>query len=403
MRSNYKRIGDYIRQVKVKNTSRETNLLLGVNLEKEFMPSVANIIGTDLTKYNVIKKNQFGCKLMSVGRDKKLPIAILRKYDIAIISSAYYVFEIIDNDLLSNEYLMMWFARSESDRYLWFLSGGDVRGSISWDDFCSLPIKVPSIEKQQEIVDEYKTIINRIKLYEELNQKLEETAQAIYKEWFVDFEFPMTKKYAEAIGKPQLEGKTYKSNGGELVYNEELEKDIPVGWELKNLGEISSISAGGDRPKIFSVVETATCTIPIYSNSMVNEGLFGFTDKAKISERSITISARGAGIGFISIRIKPYFPVVRLIVIIPKYDYLFNYIFYCASNFKYNDTASAQGQLTVPEISSYKTILPNSELLKKVQKFNDKFTNHIAVVKIQIKKLEVLRLLILSKMSKVGL
>lgn len=402
MRSNYKRIGDYIRIIKDKNNDGKLSELLGININKYFMPSVANVNGTDLKKYKIVKPKQFSCNRMHVGRDKKLPVALSNLSYSFIVSPAYDVFEIIDTNKLLPEYLMMWFSREEFDRNSWFYTDTDVRGRLGWDSFCDMTLPVPSIEKQQEIVDEYKVIINRIKLNEELNQKLEETAQAIYKEWFVDFEFPMTKEYAEAIGKPELEGKPYKSNGGELVYNEELENDIPVGWEEKNLGEISTISAGGDRPKIFSNFDNDGCTIPIYSNSMVNEGLFGYTDKARVFERSITISARG-GIGFTSLRIKPYVPIVRLIVVITKYDYLFNYIYYCVSNFQYNDTASVQGQLTVPEISSYKIFLPNSEMLKFFQKLNDKFINYIAIQKLENRNLEVLRYLILSKMAKVGI
>ena len=181
MRLNYRKLGDYIQQVNLKNTDGKLDTLVGVNLDKKFMPSVANTIGTDLTKYKVMKKGQFGCKFMSVGRDGKLPISLMQEYDAALISSAYYVFKVKDENELLSEYLMMWLSRSENDRYLWFMSGADVRGSISWDDFCSIDINIPSIEKQREIVKEYKTITDRIKLNEQLNQKLEETAQAVYK------------------------------------------------------------------------------------------------------------------------------------------------------------------------------------------------------------------------------
>ena len=154
MRSNYRIVGDFIKQSKLKNEDGCIDRLLGVNLDKKFMPSVANLNGVDLTKYKVIKKGQFGCKLMSVGRDKKVPISRLTNYDEAIISSAYFVFEVIDENELNPEYLMMWFSRSESDRFQWFQSGADIRGRITWEEFCSLPIKVPSIEKQREIVKE---------------------------------------------------------------------------------------------------------------------------------------------------------------------------------------------------------------------------------------------------------
>ncbi|AJI47393.1 restriction endonuclease subunit S [Francisella philomiragia] len=217
-------------------------MLVGVNLEKKFIPSVANIVGTDLTKYKVIKKGQFGCKLMSVGRDGKLPISLMKDYEKAIISSAYYVFEVKNENELLSDYLMMWLSRSENDRYLWFKSGADVRGSISWNDFCSIEINIPSIEKQREIVAEYYAITNRIKLNEQLNQKLEETAQAIYKEWFVDFEFPHNFSHSELDSESDI--RPYKSGGGEMVWCEEFEKEIPKGWEKIFLKDLMNVKHG---------------------------------------------------------------------------------------------------------------------------------------------------------------
>ena len=236
MKSNYRKIGDFIKQVNTRNEDGNIKLLLGVNLDKIFIPSVANTNGADMAKYKVIKKGQFGCKLMSVGRDKKLPISRLCNYEEALISSAYYVFEVIDEKILDPEYLMMWFRRKESDRFLWFLSGGDVRGRITWDDLCELPIKVPSIKKQKEIAKEYNTIVNRIQLNKTIDQKIEETAQTIYKHWFVDFEFP------------DEEGKPYKSSGGEMVYNEKLNKEIPLDWKVSSVKDFSKEMKSGGTP-----------------------------------------------------------------------------------------------------------------------------------------------------------
>jgi type I restriction enzyme S subunit len=190
MRSNYKVIGDYIKQVKGKNTAHMVTAenLKGININKYFMPSVANIIGTDLSKYKIVQKNQFSCNRMHVGRDYRLPIAVSSfDYDI-IVSPAYDVFEIKDITKLLPEYLMMWFLRSEFDRNSWFYTDSDVRGRLGWQDFCAMQLPIPSLEKQREIVKEYQTITDRIKLNEGLNKKLEDTAQSIYKEWFVNFE-----------------------------------------------------------------------------------------------------------------------------------------------------------------------------------------------------------------------
>jgi len=110
------------------------------------------------------------------------------------------------------------------------MSHGSVRELFGWDEMCDVELPIPSIEKQREIVKEYKTVVNRIRLNERLNEKLEEAAQAIYKQWFVDFEFPMTAEYAKSIGKPELAGQPYKSSSGEMEYNEVLEQEIPSNW-----------------------------------------------------------------------------------------------------------------------------------------------------------------------------
>ena len=182
----YKRLGDYIREVNVRNRELKVTNLLGVNLSKQFFPSIANIIGTDLSKYKIIEKGQFGCKFMSVGRDGILPISLMQDDKPAIISSAYYVFEVKDQEVLLPEYLMMWLRRPEFDRQLWFYSGGDVRGGVNYDDFCEMPIIIPSITRQREIVSEYETLTNRIRLNNQMIQHLEATAQALYRKTFVD-------------------------------------------------------------------------------------------------------------------------------------------------------------------------------------------------------------------------
>ena len=232
MKSNYKPIGDFIELVDVGNKDLRVDHLLGLSITKEFIPSVANTVGTNMSNYKIIKKNQFACSIMQVRRDKKMPVALLKDFDEAIISQAYPVFQVVNEEVLSPDYLMMWFSRAEFDRHACFLAVGGVRGSLEWDDFLEMELPVPSIEKQREIVKEYNTIVNRIKLNEQLSQKLEETAQALYKHWFVDFEFP-TKN-----------GQPYKSSGGAMVYNEELDQEIPEGWEVSGLSSIAEYLNG---------------------------------------------------------------------------------------------------------------------------------------------------------------
>jgi type I restriction enzyme S subunit len=232
MRTEYKRIGDYIRPLKLKNTDLKAEKLLGINIEKFFMPSVANVVGTDLSRYKIVKKNQFACNRMHVGRDYRIPIAVSESDVPFMVSPAYDVFEIKKPKDLLPQYLMMWFSREEFDRNAWFFTDADVRGGLAWKAFCDMQLPVPSIEKQREIVKEYNTIQNRIELNNQLIQKLEETAQTIYREWFVEFEFP------------DENGKPYKSNDGEMVWNEELGKEIPKGWKIGRLSVIATIIMG---------------------------------------------------------------------------------------------------------------------------------------------------------------
>lgn len=233
MKSNYKRIGDYIKQINVRNNELKVDNLLGINIDKFFMPSVANTIGTDMTKYKIVRNGQFACNRMHVGRDKRLPVALSKQAEDIIVSPAYDVFEIIDKEVIDSKYLMMWFSRAEFDRNAWFYTDADVRGGLKWEDFCNMNLPVPSIAKQKEIVKEYNILTDRINLNNRLIQRLEEAARAIYKQWFVDFEFPDEKN-----------GTPYKSRSGEMEFHEETGVETPKGWSHKSIGGYVSLSQG---------------------------------------------------------------------------------------------------------------------------------------------------------------
>lgn len=269
---------------------------------------MANTIGSDMENYKIIRKNQFACSLMQVRRDKKIPVALLLNFDEAIISQAYPVFEVIDDNVILPEYLMMWFSRSEFDREACFYAVGGVRGSLEWEDFCNMQLPVPTIEKQREIVREYHTIVDRIKLNEQLNQKLEETAQAIYKQWFVDFEFPISKAHAAEIGKPELQGKPYKSSGGKMVRNDELDQEIPEGWEIKPF--TIAVQLGGGGTPSTEISEYWNGNIPFYTPGDLNESYYCITTLKHITDLGLKkcssrlyrmntsfVTARGATVG----------------------------------------------------------------------------------------------------------
>jgi type I restriction enzyme S subunit len=186
MRLNYKRLGEYIQPVEGRNTDLRDIPLMGLSINKVFIPSIANTVGTNMATYRIIKRNQFGYGPVTSRNGEKITIALFDDYDEAMISQAYVPFEVTDTEKLLPEYLMMWFRRPEFDRYARFKSHGSAREIFSWDEMQEVMLPIPHISKQREIVKEYNTIQNRINLNQQLIQKLEETAQAIYREWFVE-------------------------------------------------------------------------------------------------------------------------------------------------------------------------------------------------------------------------
>lgn len=180
MKSNYDILGNHIRLIDTRNRESITDRVLGINIDKFFMPSVANVIGTDLSKYKLITKGKFACNPMHVGRDERLPVALYDEEEPAIVSPAYFMFEVVDNSILNEDYLMMWFRRPEFDRICWLHTDGSVRGGITWDDICRLELPIPPIEKQLEIVNSYKAITERIALKKKINDNLAEYLNCIY-------------------------------------------------------------------------------------------------------------------------------------------------------------------------------------------------------------------------------
>lgn len=162
----YKRLGDYIQLVDNRNKDNQVDRLLGINITKNFMPSVANVSGTDLSKYKIIEKGQFAYSAMQVGRDETVRVALFTDDEPAIISPAYLVFEVKNENEVYPEFLMMWFQRPESDRYGWFISDSSVRASLDWERFCEIEIPIPDIEEQRKYVGIYKGLLNNQKAYE---------------------------------------------------------------------------------------------------------------------------------------------------------------------------------------------------------------------------------------------
>lgn len=187
MKEGYRLLGDFIRQVDVRNTDGKEENLLGVSVQKMFIPSIANTVGTDFTKYKVVKRGQFTYIPDTSRRGDKIGIAILTDYDEGLVSNIYTVFEVKDENELLPEYLMLWFSRPEFDRYARFKSHGSVREIMDWDEMCKVELPVPSIDKQRSIVKAYQNITERIELKRRINDNLEATAQAVFQEQFASF------------------------------------------------------------------------------------------------------------------------------------------------------------------------------------------------------------------------
>lgn len=403
MRLNYKRLGDYIELIDERNKNLSINLLLGLSISKQFIPSVANTVGTNMKNYKIIRKGQFACSIMQVRRDGKMPVALLEDYEEAIISQAYPVFKIIDETQMLPEYLMMWFTRSEFDRQATFHAVGGVRGSLDWDDFLDFELPIPSIEKQHEIVNEYNRVVNRIKLNEQFNKKLEETAQALYKHWFVDFEFP------------NENGKPYKSSGGAMIYNEELDKEVPVGWRLISLEKFCVEMKNGGTP---------------------NRGIYGYWDSNDIPwlktgeiENNVVIKAEEyiSQLGYenSSAKLLPTNTVLMAMygatagqIAFLKFEtttnqaccamicgskqsasYLFNYLLHNQKEIANMATGGAQPNLSKNIIEELRILQPKEEIIL----INDlsEMIEYREVLTRQINSLEQIKDLLLSKMTRV--
>ena len=238
MRTDYKVLGDYIQLVDERNSDSVTDRVLGINIDKYFMPSVANVIGTDLSKYKLITKGRFACNPMHVGRDERLPVALYEEGSPSIVSPAYFMFEVKDNSVLDNDYLMMWFRRPEFDRLCWLRTDGSVRGGITWDDICRMELPVPTIEEQQNIVKAYKTITDRIALKKQINDNLEAMLNTVFFDNFSSKETTERSKLSELMSfgngksRPKTDGSipVYGGNGV-LSYTDQynIENAILIG------------------------------------------------------------------------------------------------------------------------------------------------------------------------------
>lgn len=414
MKSNYKPIGDYIRKVEHRNLDLKVTKLLGLSMTKEFRETTSNIVGTDMSVYRVMGKYQFACDFMSPIRVNKLPVVLKMDDEPNLVSPAYPVFEIKDRNELDPEYLMMWFRRTEFDRYATFKCDAAIRGGYEWNELCETLIPIPSITKQREIVNEYNAVQYRIDLNKKLINIIDETAQAIYKQWFVDFEFPV---------EPE---KTYKSNGGEMVYNEELQKEIPLEWEVGNLGNFFEVINGyafsseefsekGQFP-IIKITNIISPNIDLQSTKFYTGQIDNRLQKCVVKQDDILISMTGSHMNQINSavgkigRYNYEFPSLlnqRVGMLKPKTkcsEFVFQTMLQenVQKEILMGATGSAnQANISPDTIKGVKLVIPNETVVSSFEVIISKLRNVYANYGKQNRKLTELKSLLLSKIATV--
>lgn len=313
---------------------------------------------------------------------------------------------------------MMWFRRPEFDRYARYKSHGSVRELFSWDEMCDVELPVPSIEKQREIVREYHTIVERIKLNEQLNQKLEETAQAIYKQWFVDFDFPISKEHAAKIGKPELEGKSYKTSGGKMVWNDELNQEIPEGWSSDSLGNITTtVDNRGktpphykDKKTDFPLLEIASLKssgrVVAYENCskyLKNETYNNWFRSGHPLKKDILFSTVGS-----LAELKVFWGIKgsiaqNIVAFRAKNNiglYLYQYLKHSIDKLLSYEIGSVQASIKVSHVVDFNVIIPESTTVQMFEHISENITQFVFMKSEEKSAMADLMNLLLSKMTK---
>lgn len=352
MKSNYKQLGQFIRQVDVRNSEGKEENLLGVSVQKKFIPSIANTVGTDFKKYKVVKKGQFTYIPDTSRRGDKIGIALLEDYEEGLVSNVYTVFEIIDEKQLIPEYLMLWFSRPEFDRYARFKSHGSVREVMDWDEMCKVELPVPPYEKQKEIVDGYKAITERIALKQKINDNLSSQMRAYFKEY--------TANNASIIGK--LKDYSVMQYG----YTETATTE-PVGPKFLRITDIAQnyIDWNG---------------VPYCPISEENH------KKYVLSEGDVVVARTGATVGYAKM-VGRNIPdsvfasfLVRIRPIDAEYRYYFGLAITSAKFLVFVQTnagGSAQPQANPPLLGEFELPIPNKQSLSE---FNTKISSFLGVI-----------------------
>lgn len=398
MKSHYKRLGDYIAEKVEFNDGNKYTLLQGVSNQKYFQKAKTNTIDVDLSKYRVAHYNQFVFNRATTRNGEKISIA-LRKGESCIVSPSYRIFEVKDENVLHPDYLIMWFSRPEFDRYARFKSHGSAHEFFDMDEMRDVELPIPSIEQQKEIIAEYEAVEQRIQLNKKLCVKLEETAQTIYRHWFVDFEFP-----SPSFG--GTEGRPYKSFGGEMVECEELAKEIPKGWRVGKLEEVAKIIMGQSpegesynqdgNGEIFYQGRTEFGfrfpSIKIFTTDpkrRAKKGEILMSVRAPVGDLNIATHDCCIGRGIASLNCKT-----------GKNSFLFYLLLRVRNQFDVsNDEGTIFGSITKEDLHGIRVLIPNDSVRINFNNYIEIVDNKIKTTSLQTQKLEELKSLLLGKMA----
>lgn len=257
-----------------------------------------------------------------------------------------------DKNKVNPRYLSYYFKQNSFKKMMMNLAVGATMPSLNTKIMNSIELDLLPRESQDKIANILSAIDDKIQINNQINQELEAMAKTLYDYWFVQFDFP------------DQNGNPYKSSGGKMVYSLELKREIPEGWGVEKLGDVAYLKAGGDKPSNISEIQSKETPFPIYSNGLDNKGLYGYTNKATIHKKSLTVSARGT-IGYIQRRFSSFFPIIRLISVTPKEEKMIGYIENFLKSIQFENSGSVQRQLTVPQIDKLYILVPKNEVLKK--------------------------------------
>ncbi len=356
MATEYHRLGDYIREVNVRNRDLKVNLSQGICNDKYFQNPKQ--VADNPETHKIVRTGQFAYNRATTRNGDKLSIALRQGPD-CTVSAAYQVFEVSRPDLLLPEYLMMWFKRPEFDRLALFYSHGSAHEFFEWESMCDVQLPVPSIERQREIVSEYETLTRRIRLNEQMIEKLEATAQALYRHTFVD-----------NIDK----------------------QNLPQGWHFGKLGDISEINSGKTCSDKVDVKDEKY-KYPVAGAS----GIIGYSSTYNYDEKLMTTGRVGT-LGVVNRYNQPMYMADNVLVLRSKY---YEYCYQILRSLDYSEITKGgvQSLITQTDLKESPVILPSKNTLDKFEEQGKVIYTMVEQKQLENKKLTELQSLLLAKMG----